>query len=622
MSDALFSLAFLFTGGPEPGCLRAADANDDGILNIADAIFSLGYLFLGGAAIPAPSSECGYDSTQDDLYCREYRHCAQPVRPFEVIDGYAVIEGDIVIGTVGDMPLQNGEGGGAAYAIRPCGLRWPDAIVPYALDPALPNPDRVQGAIRHWEERTRIRFVARTTESDYVFFQPGTGCLSYIGRTGGKQVVELEDRCDQGSAIHEIGHAIGLWHEQSRSDRDQYVAILFDNIQPGREHNFEKQDGIELGPYDYDSIMHYPATAFGIVDPGTSQPRVTIETIPRGIRIGQRDGLSAGDIAGVALIYPGIETLASGLTRVSRIAVDSDFAFWTQTAPGNASARNGSLKKVPTAGGAAVTLVAGLGWPYGGIALTPTDAVYTDDWDGTVHRVSKNGGADTLLQPGRGLCCPSGPCVDDTYVYFTQYRGDLGQGRINKVPIAGGDMITIADNLTYPTVTKCDGAYIYFQDSHRVPTYPNLIKRVSKDGGAITVLVDEGPAIYMGSGIACDDSFLYWTVATTGEVKKMPKAGGAVTILARGLSSPHRIALDENFVYWMAWADGAIGRGEIQAVSLGGGHVVTLASGNTFPYGDLALGDAHVYFTEPGASPNDATGAIHRVLKPFCVPAP
>lgn len=61
--------------------------------------------------------------------------------------------------------------------------------------------------------------------------------------------------------LHEIGHAIGFIHEHKRPDRDDYVTILSENIQSGKEHNFKKEsidviDTYNL-PYDYTSIMHY-----------------------------------------------------------------------------------------------------------------------------------------------------------------------------------------------------------------------------------------------------------------------------------------------------------------------------------------------------------------------------
>ena len=58
-------------------------------------------------------------------------------------------------------------------------------------------------------------------------------CASSIGRIGGYQPIKLGDHCPAGSVIHEVGHSLGLWHTQSRPDRDKYIQILWDNILPG-----------------------------------------------------------------------------------------------------------------------------------------------------------------------------------------------------------------------------------------------------------------------------------------------------------------------------------------------------------------------------------------------------
>lgn len=75
-----------------------------------------------------------------------------------------------------------------------------------------------------------------------------SSCSSLVGRNGQKQQVSLGAGCVyKGVIIHELMHAAGFWHEQSRPDRDDYVTVLWDNIIPGMEFNFNK--------YDWDTVQ-------------------------------------------------------------------------------------------------------------------------------------------------------------------------------------------------------------------------------------------------------------------------------------------------------------------------------------------------------------------------------
>lgn len=86
---------------------------------------------------------------------------------------------------------------------------------------------------------TCITFKPRTNEKDYVhFFYGGNGCNSNVGRTGGKQNINLAPgsggELDCATTVdvvqHEVMHALGFYHEFTRPDRDDYVNIIFDNV--------------------------------------------------------------------------------------------------------------------------------------------------------------------------------------------------------------------------------------------------------------------------------------------------------------------------------------------------------------------------------------------------------
>ncbi|XP_070542993.1 zinc metalloproteinase nas-12-like isoform X2 [Ptychodera flava] len=180
-------------------------------------------------------------------------------------------------------------------------LRWENAVVPYVIDNNFTPPmkDIIHEAFNHFRARTCVRFVERTNEEDYLIFVPLGGCWSFIGRRGGPQKLSLAGDCDTlGTVIHEIMHALGFQHEQSRADRDDFVTILWKNIAAEDIHNFGKYEIDTLGaPYDFKSVMHYEATAFSINDEPTVVPKIA------GVSLIDRNYFSKWDLFKINTLY-------------------------------------------------------------------------------------------------------------------------------------------------------------------------------------------------------------------------------------------------------------------------------------------------------------------------------
>lgn len=191
---------------------------------------------------------------------------------------------------------------------------WDFGVVPYEIDANFTGAHRAlfKQAMQHWENHTCLKFVERqpAEHPNYIIFTTRPcGCCSFVGKRGnGGQAISIGKNCDKfGIVVHEIGHVIGFWHEHTRPDREQHVAIIGQNILYGQAYNFDKmstKDVDSLGQaYDYASIMHYAKNTFSkgaFLD--TLRP---LDSSPdQGkAEIGQRVRLSEGDIVQANLLY-------------------------------------------------------------------------------------------------------------------------------------------------------------------------------------------------------------------------------------------------------------------------------------------------------------------------------
>lgn len=231
---------------------------------------------------------------------------------YEIQNGSAIWQGDIDLGPAEwisataeeamQRKAQNRRGPQLGVAIDGTSYRWPGGVVPYVIPSGFPSPSRITDAIAHIEASTGIvDFVPRTTQANYIQFQTSTGCSSNVGRIGGRQYVNLASGCSTGNVVHELLHALGMFHEHTRCDRDTYVIINTANITSGYGGNFTKQctNATDYSSYAEGSIMHYPPTAFSSNGLPTIVSRRGLDS-----QMGQRTGMNSTDKTTVNTLYP------------------------------------------------------------------------------------------------------------------------------------------------------------------------------------------------------------------------------------------------------------------------------------------------------------------------------
>lgn len=189
---------------------------------------------------------------------------------------------------------------------------WPNRTVSYYINEEDFTPEQVQHielGVRLLQSQSCLQF--KRVESDALAYirviGSDSGCYSSVGYTGRAQNLNLQpypvgQGCFRiGTVVHEFLHALGFYHQQSASDRDEFVDIIWENIEQGKENNFNIYPDTTVTDfnvrYDYGSVMHYGATAFSINGQRTIVPK------DPNAAIGQRVSMSEKDISKLNWMY-------------------------------------------------------------------------------------------------------------------------------------------------------------------------------------------------------------------------------------------------------------------------------------------------------------------------------
>lgn len=228
--------------------------------------------------------------------------------------GLECTPGHVIVGCV-QVPIFQERG---PYSQAP---RWP-GVIPYEYDGNVTQASRTlfDAAMAEVESYCNVDFVPREWfHTSWLHIQSSTGNNAPIGLGPGQRVVNILNFNVHYIMVHELFHVLGIYHEQSRTDRSSFVSIntanICQNCCPGGpcDPNFQVESNSgTLGIYTFDSFMHYGATAFGVGNPPAQT--ITVQPAFAAIwqsRIGQRTHSTFSDRAtAIYLHQPGWAKIA------------------------------------------------------------------------------------------------------------------------------------------------------------------------------------------------------------------------------------------------------------------------------------------------------------------------
>ena len=194
-------------------------------------------------------------------------------RSVKIDEDMIIAYGDLIVGSTED--LEDYQSGDKMLNIPPPQL-WPAGDVPYEIDDSIDDPIQIN-TIKHVTDQLNqmagVHFHPRKEDEDnYVLFKKGTQhCYANVGFRLGVTNVSLSAGCAEKEIFHELFHVLGFFHEQNRPDRDNYIEVLWENIDEENWTQFERFS-IESYPspfqdfnnnsFSFNSIMLYNSNTF------------------------------------------------------------------------------------------------------------------------------------------------------------------------------------------------------------------------------------------------------------------------------------------------------------------------------------------------------------------------
>lgn len=193
---------------------------------------------------------------------------------------------------------------------------------------------KIDSAMTEITDSTGIVFKERTDQTAYITFTHSNRNEAIVGYWPGlENPVRINGVDRKNTIMHEIMHALGVYHEHQRNDRDQYLIINAALVLQEYEAFFEKHSvsGYKgLTPdFDYNSIMLY-ARGLGCIDGGNCMTKINGDLLPR---LGDKKGLSVGDAAVLRQLYPtAAARRVSGVYRIQSSTDATKFLYTNSTA--------------------------------------------------------------------------------------------------------------------------------------------------------------------------------------------------------------------------------------------------------------------------------------------------